>query len=140
MSAAHYFKFDKNMIKIGFIYYMWEYSLVWPAYRQTVFLLGRGGYVFFSQRGKFFSHAKHKSDYLFLNMKKLIVSPILPKFLVNNWRVRVFCGRGRVELWCLTPLQKYFSYFVAVSFIGGGNRSTRRKPSTCRKSLTNFIT
>ena len=27
-----------------------------------------------------------------------------------------------------------------VSFIGGGNRSTRRKPLTCRKSLTNFIT
>jgi hypothetical protein len=26
------------------------------------------------------------------------------------------------------------------SFIGGGNRSTRRKPPTCRKSLTNFIT
>ena len=25
---------------------------------------------------------------------------------------------------------------MAVSFIGGGNRSTRRKPSTCRKSLT----
>ena len=29
---------------------------------------------------------------------------------------------------------------VTVSFIGGGNRSTRRKPPTCRKSLTNFIT
>jgi len=30
---------------------------------------------------------------------------------------------------------------VAVSFIGGGNLSTRRKPPTCRnKSLTNFIT
>jgi len=29
---------------------------------------------------------------------------------------------------------------VAVSFIGGGNRSTRRKPPTYRKSLTNFIT
>jgi hypothetical protein len=27
-----------------------------------------------------------------------------------------------------------------VSFIGGGNRRTRRKPSTCRMSLTNFIT
>ena len=26
---------------------------------------------------------------------------------------------------------------VAVSFIGGGNWSTRRKPPTCRKSLTN---
>jgi len=29
---------------------------------------------------------------------------------------------------------------MAVSFIGGGNRSTRRKPPTCCKSLTNFIT
>jgi len=29
---------------------------------------------------------------------------------------------------------------VAVNFIGGGNRSTRRKPQICRKSLTNFIT
>jgi len=33
-----------------------------------------------------------------------------------------------------------FSYIVAVSFIDGGNRSTRRKPPTFRKSLTNFIT
>jgi hypothetical protein len=31
--------------------------------------------------------------------------------------------------------QQYFSYIVAVSFIGGGNQSTRRKPPTCRKSL-----
>ena len=30
--------------------------------------------------------------------------------------------------------QQYFSYILAVSFIGGGNRSTQRKP------LTNFIT
>jgi len=30
--------------------------------------------------------------------------------------------------------QQYFSY------IGGGNRRTRGKPLTCRKSLTNFIT
>ena len=29
---------------------------------------------------------------------------------------------------------------VVVSFIGGGNQRTRRKPQTCRKSLTNFIT
>jgi len=36
--------------------------------------------------------------------------------------------------------QQYFSYIVAVSFIGGGNWSTRRKPPTCHKSLTNFIT
>ena len=29
---------------------------------------------------------------------------------------------------------------VAVSFIGAGNRSTRKKPPACRKSLTNFST
>ena len=34
--------------------------------------------------------------------------------------------------------QQYFSYIVAVSFIGGGNRRTWRKPLTCCKSLTNF--
>jgi len=28
---------------------------------------------------------------------------------------------------------------VAISFIGGGHQSTRRKPPTCCKSLTNFI-
>jgi hypothetical protein len=32
------------------------------------------------------------------------------------------------------------SVIVAVSFIGGGKRSTRRKPPTYRKSLRNFIT
>ena len=36
--------------------------------------------------------------------------------------------------------QQYFSYIVAVSFIGGGRRSTLRKPPTYLKSLTNFIT
>jgi hypothetical protein len=41
---------------------------------------------------------------------------------------------------CLMPLSKYINYIVAVSFIGGGNWSTRRKAPTCRKSLTNFIT
>jgi hypothetical protein len=28
---------------------------------------------------------------------------------------------------------------LAVSFIDGGNRSTQRKPPTCRKSLANII-
>jgi hypothetical protein len=31
-----------------------------------------------------------------------------------------------------------FSYIVTVSFIGGGNWSTQRKPPTCHKSLTNL--
>ena len=34
-------------------------------------------------------------------------------------------------------LSQYFSYILVVSFIGEGNR---RKPPTCRSSLTNFIT
>jgi hypothetical protein len=32
------------------------------------------------------------------------------------------------------------SFFIANHFIGGGNLGIRRKPPTCRKSLTNFIT
>jgi len=33
-----------------------------------------------------------------------------------------------------------FSNIVVVRFIDGGNQSALRKPQTCRKSLTNFIT
>jgi hypothetical protein len=45
-------------------------------------------------------------------------------------------------LWCFNTTfnAEYFSYINAVSFIGKGNQSTRRKPPTCRKLLTNFIT
>ena len=44
-------------------------------------------------------------------------------------------------LWCLTPLSTIFYDIsiiqsVAVSFIGGGNQSTQKKPLTCHKSLT----
>jgi hypothetical protein len=37
--------------------------------------------------------------------------------MMMSVRVRVWFG-----LWCLTHFQQYFSYFVAVSFIGGGKR------------------
>jgi hypothetical protein len=45
----------------------------------------------------------------------------------------------RVNLFIAT-FNNISAIIVAVSFIGGGNRSTRKIPSTCRKSLTNFIT
>jgi hypothetical protein len=40
----------------------------------------------------------------------------------------------------LRHFQQYFSYIVVVSFIGGGNRSSQRKPLSFRKPLTNIIT
>jgi hypothetical protein len=39
----------------------------------------------------------------------------------------------------LTSLSIIFQLYRG-GFIGGGNRSTQRKPPTCRKSLTNVIT
>jgi hypothetical protein len=45
-----------------------------------------------------------------------------------------------VKVMMFNAIQQYFNYIMAVSFIGGGNQSTRRKPLPCRKSLTNFIT
>jgi len=45
----------------------------------------------------------------------------------------------RVRVMVFNATQWYFSYSVAVSFNGGGNQSTRRKPPTCCKSLTNLL-
>ena len=39
--------------------------------------------------------------------------------------IYILVGLG---LWCLMP--QYFSYFVEVRFIGGGNRNIRRTPVT----------
>ena len=45
------------------------------------------------------------------------------------------CNQG---YWIQGHFQQYFSYIVAVSFIGGGSQSIQRKPPTYCKSLTNF--
>jgi hypothetical protein len=45
-----------------------------------------------------------------------------------------------LRLECLTSFSKIFQLYRGGSFIGEGNQSTRRKPLTCCKSLTNFIT
>jgi len=53
------------------------------------------------------------------------------KRLVNGSRVRVMM---------FNVSQQHLSYIVVASFIGGGNWNTWKKPLTCCRSQTNFIT
>ena len=57
---------------------------------------------------------------------------IYSKYIVSQ-RVRFFLGWFNGDQ---RHFQQYFSYIVAVSFIGGGNLSIRRKsPTCCKKKL-----
>jgi hypothetical protein len=57
----------------------------------------------------------------------------IPSLFIPKYNGLVGCGFFMVS-------NATFNNIVAVSFIGGGKRNTRRKPKTCHKSLTNFIT
>ena len=78
--------------------------------------------------------------------KKIITVFIISLYIHDiRWPVDGFPQFSHVCLFVclivfLTHFQQYFSYIVAVSFIGGENRSSQWKPPTCRKSLTNVIT
>jgi len=67
---------------------------------------------------------KHINDSIFI----VDLSRWCPWYQYNITLLHIDLG-----LWCLT--QQYISYIMAVNFIGGENRSTWRKPPTCRKSL-----
>ena len=61
----------------------------------------------------------------------LILTPICSFLRMREW------GLG---LWCLTPLSTIFQLYRDGQFYRSENRSTRGKPPTWRKSLTNCIT
>ena len=71
--------------------------------------------------------------YYFSKPYKIILIQIINILIEKN-------GWWFYGLWCLRHFQQYFIYIVGVIFIGEENRSTRRKPPTYRKLLTNFIT
>jgi hypothetical protein len=60
-------------------------------------------------------------------------------FFFHGFSINLLHVKGGYGYGVLRHFQQYFSYIVAVSFIGGGNLSTRKKPPTCRKSLANFL-
>ena len=78
-------------------------------------------------------------------MSRISRSCLKRSYIIYTVSVKIIRGRNHSTRFSLVygakrDFQQYFNYIVAVSFIGGGHQSTRRKPSTCRKSLTNFIT
>ena len=83
----------------------------------------------------------HVSSYL-LVIRLTSASRWRTSILKYNDTVFIYFILVWLGLWCLMPHSTIFQvhlYIVAVSFIGGGNHSIRRKPLTCSKSLTNFI-
>ena len=60
-------------------------------------------------------------------------------FQVFNNSSKIDLIKLLLGLWYLTPLSTIFQLYCGVTLLVE-NRTTRRKPSTCHKSLTNFIT
>ena len=78
----------------------------------------------------------HEWYSLFVSLTSYFHEPIHVDIISNSSKsFRMFIVNG----WFMV-FQQYFSYIVAVSFICGWNRRARRKPLTCRKSLTKLIT
>jgi hypothetical protein len=64
------------------------------------------------------------------------VSELKKKIIMSLWINKLFPMPTEFRMGgCQNSFfQQYFSYIVAVSFIGGGNWSAERKPPTCRTS------
>ena len=135
-------KIQLNPIKIILIYCPSFTSFIYAITFNIVFIIQqacvRRNSITVSQRwGYIINH--------FINLA--ITSVIVPNQL-KSARVKSLLKTQRNRCWFVWLMvfnatqcsQQYFGYIVAVRSIGEGNMSTRRKPQTCRKSLTNFIT
>ena len=69
---------------------------------------------------------------------------ILHNPFTTTWlRCLVFFFKKYILIYSTCTICDYLGFFLTnflISFIGGGNRSKQSKPSTCHKSMTNFIT
>jgi hypothetical protein len=100
-----------------------------PYIYDTILLTKMNRVLFDLEMGKI---KRDKKTYFYRSYKNLNRFSYIKELKISFVKIWVRVYR----LWCLMP-QQYFSYIMVVSFIGGGNQ---RKPSTCRKSLTNLIT
>jgi hypothetical protein len=95
-------------------------------------------------KGFYFSYlcgcgCTHKINYI--NKYNLLIERLkVCCFVLNNLRWDVVLIGFMLFNATFSNIYIYFSYIVAVGLNGRGNRSTRRKPPTCCKSLTNLIT
>ena len=98
----------------------------------TIFHLYRGSQFYWQMKLKYLEKT---TDLLQVTDKLYSVISCQSVLLADETEVPGENHRPAASHW-----QTLFSYIVSVSFIGGGNWSTQRKPPTCYKSLTNFIT
>jgi hypothetical protein len=79
------------------------------------------------------SHIYICSDWLLFWVLESFMTerPNLLSIVVLEWLV--------YGVWCFTPLSTIFQLYRGGQFYWRGNRSTQRKPQTCRKSPTNYF-
>ena len=131
-----------SWINIRYIFWC-DFSKVHSVYCTSYKLIGQGLEILYIINIFLFnliSVSKEWKLILYLHFNRVVLSVFivtLCSFSSIFWPIDLF---GWVGCDVYHHFQQYFSYIVAVSFIGRGNQITWKKTHTCRKSLTNFMT